>query len=384
MAWRVSGWSIVMALTMWSMTAANIGNPYLDHTLGVWVFGTLILDSVRMLLLTQPLREFHHISDKVPAHQLPFLRRFFWIMGTTGRGIGWSFEDKHCIRPVDVRHRTRASFVASRLRGIIVLYIVLDITHIYSLCNPVFLSGAPIAEQGYFVKCINFLVYFFTGYASLTIVYDIMAVVAVATNLYQPTLWPSPFGHVKDAYTIRRYWGRVWHQFTRYQLTIFGPHRWRKQHAVHATPPSGSSTHAQNDREPWARSYRRICNAFLCSAFMHTCGDVILQIKIWRNASSAGIDTLALETRIPNVIGFSAPFYLLQPVGILVEDAAMAIGRRLGLKAGTWSYKDANRAAYPALYEGSGRATAMTTVEKITKRYFGVDLAPPLSSWLAG
>ncbi|KAG6328519.1 hypothetical protein ID866_10570 [Astraeus odoratus] len=92
MTWRSSGWSLIMVLTVWSMTTTTTGQPQHDYALGIWSFGTLVLDSVRMLLLTQPLREFRHISDKVPAHKLPFLQRFFWIMSTTGRGIGWSFE----------------------------------------------------------------------------------------------------------------------------------------------------------------------------------------------------------------------------------------------------------------------------------------------------
>ena len=33
--------------------------------------------------------------------------------------------------------------------------------------------------------------------------------VTVATNNSEPQAWPHPFGHWKDAYTIRRFWGYV-------------------------------------------------------------------------------------------------------------------------------------------------------------------------------
>ncbi|KAG6327348.1 hypothetical protein ID866_11741, partial [Astraeus odoratus] len=248
----------------------------------------------------------------------------------------------------------------------------------------------------------------FVGYAGLTISYNTLAVTAVAINLHQPALWPPPFGHLKDLYTIRKFWGRVWHQFTRHQLTVFGPHRRGKYHTSDPVSSSGSSSHVRSKRESWAKSYRRICNAFLCSAFLHMCGDAMLQIKIWKNASSTSSwDTHSFEkTHLPIVIGFSAPFFFLQPVGILIEDAAMAAGKCLGLKAGTWtkvvgyvwmltwmtitsspylsSLKAASQAAYPALYERDRAAIGGSAVEKIIKICFGMDLASLLCSWLAG
>ncbi|KAG6327392.1 hypothetical protein ID866_11697, partial [Astraeus odoratus] len=302
---------------------------------------------------------------------------------------------KHCTRPVDLRHRARAAFVASRLRSIFVLYILLDATYIYLRCSPVFLSRASVSviEQGYFLRCINGLVFFFVGYAGLTISYNTLAVIAVAINLHQPALWPPPFGHLKDLYTIRKFWGIASHPYVLQQLTIFGPHRRGKYHTSDPVSSSGPSR-VRSERESWAESYRRICNAFLCSAFLHMCGDAMLQIKIWKN-----------KTHLPIVIGFSAPFFFLQPVGILIEDVAMAVGKCLGLKAGTWtkvvgyvwmltwmtitsppylsSLKAASQAAYPALYERDRVAIGGSAVEEIIKIYFGIDLASLLCSRLA-
>ncbi|KAG6328925.1 hypothetical protein ID866_10164 [Astraeus odoratus] len=321
-------------------------------------------------------------------------------MSTTGRGIGWSFEDKHCTHPVDPRHRTRATFIASRLHRIFALCILWDATVAFNHCSPAFLSGIPVSiiEQGYFLRGTNGLFFFLSGYASIAICYNTLAVVAVATNLHQPTLWPPPFGHLKDAYTIRNFWGRVWHQFMRYRLTVFGPHLCGKHRMRDSTSSTGSSV--QNGSESWVRSYCRICNAFICSAVLHMCGDAILQIKIWKNGIANPLSS------IPVVIGFSAPFFLLQPVGILIEDGGMVLGRRLGLKASTWTkvvgyvwvltwmtitlphflndMKAASRVAYPSLYERNRASIDTSVIGKFARRCCGIDLESFLSSWLAG
>jgi len=52
----------------------------------------VLLEAMRYLLLTCPLEEFRHESDKVPAYQLPFVQRFFWVLSIFPRGIGWSFK----------------------------------------------------------------------------------------------------------------------------------------------------------------------------------------------------------------------------------------------------------------------------------------------------
>lgn len=124
-------------------------------------------------------------------------------------------------------------------------------------------------------------------------------------------------------------------------------------------------------------SYTRLCNAFLCSAFMHT--------------------TSALQkVNHPNVIGFSIPFFLLQPVGVLVEDVVMEAGKHIGLKKTGWSkvvgylwvslwisysvhslvqgMKNAMIIAYP-VPEGGGTEVGMTVLEGVATKLFGIDLA---------
>ncbi|KAI6035008.1 hypothetical protein F5J12DRAFT_8012 [Pisolithus orientalis] len=323
--WRILGCSSVVALIAIDMAVSHTGTGYFDYSFGA-TLGAAVLDVIRFLLLIHPLEEYRHETDRVPAHQLSYIQRFFWIMSISPRGIGWSFKADHSVPPVEPHHLTRRAFIASRLRRILVYYPLFEAAQLYIRCNPVFSSGAPLFSQGYLLGWLNTMAMPFRFYAGLNWIHSLAAVIAVGTALHEPQLWPVPFGKLKGAYTIRRFWGRTWHQFSRNTLTLFGPHR----HKRSPWDRDPSSDPKEREREPWVKSYTRLCNAFLCSAFMHTCGDVVLQFKIWDNTSPT---TGSLQrANHPYIIGFSIPFFLLQPVGVLVEDVVIEAGKRLGLR----------------------------------------------------
>jgi hypothetical protein len=48
-------------------------------------------------------------------------------------------------------------------------------------------------------------------YLTLSAQHDILAIIAVAANLDTGEEWPYLFGDIRQAYTVRRYWGRFWH-----------------------------------------------------------------------------------------------------------------------------------------------------------------------------
>ncbi|KAI6119574.1 membrane bound O-acyl transferase family-domain-containing protein [Pisolithus croceorrhizus] len=383
-----------MALIAADMMVACTGSSTADYSFGA-ALGTGVLQSVRFLLLVRPLEEYRHESDKVPAHQLSFMQRLIWVMKLiySPRGIGWSFKAENSVVPVDPRHRTRASFIASRLRWLLSYYLFWDAATLYMRCNPALFSGASFTSQGYIMQCLNVAVAFCQYYAILACIHCAAAVLAVVVNLNEPQAWPQLFGHWKDAYTIRKFWGKVWHQMLRHHLTLFGPHRPKRN----PWDPVSTEYSSAREREPWATSYRRLCYAFVCSAFVHVCGDVVLQLGIWKNISSTGASK-AMD--VPNVIGRSAPYFLLQPVGVLVEDAVMEVGKRMGLKEGTWTRMVGYVwvAAFMGLFcaasldalsipfrvghqPGEGAEDRTTLIEAMANRAFGVQLVPLLSPW---
>ena len=224
--WRAVGFAVVMCLAVADVLCSRTGNGCGDYMYGVNL-GVLLLDSMRLLLLTQPLEEFRHESDKVPAYQLSFVHRFLWLMKISPRGIGWSFEvgtiymtrsisyfysfalqEGHLI-PVHPRHRTRLAFIASRLRVAVAYYFVFEVARLYTRANPVFSTGDSIASQGYVLRCLNILASVGHAYAYIQCSYSLGGAAAVAMNLDEPSAWPDIFGSWKNAYTIRRFWTYV-------------------------------------------------------------------------------------------------------------------------------------------------------------------------------
>ncbi|KAL4069082.1 hypothetical protein J3A83DRAFT_3474598 [Scleroderma citrinum] len=329
--WRAVCFAIVLCFALADTPSTRTGNGYFDYMMGTNL-GMTVLQGMHHLLLRRPLEEFRHESDKVPAYRLPFVQRFFWIASISHRGIGWSFKDDHPI-PVDPRHRTRRAFIISRLRTAFAFYWLFEAAHLYTRANPVFSTEASLALQGYILQCVNVIAFLSYPYAYLNCCHSLVAVVAVATNLSQPQTWPYLFGYWKDGYTIRRFWARTWHQICRHLVTIFGPHRYN-QRPWDENPTKDPSI--RKSKEPWLRAYLRICNAFLCSALLHVCGEFVLQFSIWENHISSG--SLS-PTRVypPFVMGVSAPLFLFQPLGVLVEEAVIAVGKRLGVKTGMWT-----------------------------------------------
>ncbi|KAI6039104.1 hypothetical protein EDC04DRAFT_2895654 [Pisolithus marmoratus] len=398
MLWRFISCSVIVALLAVDMRLVCTGDRLLDYLLGV-TLGATILQSVRVLLLVRPLEEYRHELDKVPAYQLSLVQRFLWLLKMTysPRGVGWSFKSENSVVPVDTHHRTRISFIASRLRWFLSHYLLLEVATIYANCSPVLLSGASVTSQGYIMQCLNVTVAYCQSYATITCIHCVLAVVAVGANLDEPQAWPQPFGHFKDACTIRKFWGKTWHQFFRHDLTLFGPHRpkcnpWDPVHSEH------SSVSKPKEREPWATTYRRLCYAFICSAFVHVCGEIVLQFRVWDDFSSTSTSG---TIDAPNMIGYAVPYFLLQPVGVLVEDAVMEVGKRLGVKKGIWtrmigytwvlvftglSYPlalDGLTKAFQVGQQSEGTGAKATLIEVIADRVFGVQLAPVISSWLS-
>ncbi|KAI6044228.1 hypothetical protein EDC04DRAFT_418929 [Pisolithus marmoratus] len=291
--WRFISCSVVVALLAADMPLLRTGGAVSDYLFGTSL-GVTILRSLRILLLVRPLEEYRHESDKVPAYQLPFIQRFFWLfkMTCSPRGVGWSFMAEHSVVPL-----------VSQLRWFFSHYLLFEAVTLYENCNPVFLSKAPVTSQGYIMQCLNVAAFPCQLYAGLTCIHCALAVLAVGTNLDKPQAWPQFFGHWKNAYTIRKFWGKVWHQMLQHDLTIFGPHKpkrnpWDPVRAEH------SPASKPKECEPWATSYRRLCYAFVCSAFVHVCGDIVLQFRIWGNFPSTGASG---TIDAPNVVGYSAP-----------------------------------------------------------------------------
>ncbi|KAH7882352.1 membrane bound O-acyl transferase family-domain-containing protein [Phlebopus sp. FC_14] len=360
--WRVAGCVTIAVLSFTSMTLVRTGNGYLDYLLGSSLV-TCVADSIHLLLLTRPLYSFRHEKDKVPAHELPFFQRYFWVicMCHSPRGIGWSFRVNNIPRASTF---SRASFATYTMLRAIFQYTLFEAAYLYMSYNPVFTTSASITSQGFLRQSLSIAAFVGQTYAVANFLYFFLASVSVAMGLYEPRLWPDIFGRWRDAYTIRRFWGRTWHQLLRRFLSVLG---------------KSPARLAGLDPRTRGLSYVQLSLAFLVSGLAHVGGDAMLDI------SSAG---------------FSLPFFLLQPIGIAVEDVVISLARRTGVKQCIWT----RLVGYAWVFiwlstcvppwldvfvnvvirtQGLGVSGPRKTLLGTVAGWAGVDIGSVLSSWFA-
>jgi hypothetical protein len=131
----------------------------------------------------------------------------------------------------------------------------------------------------------------------MVMAYYLAAAVAVGIGLYQPRDWPPLFGSfIREGYTIRNVWGRCWHQLLRRVFEFANSGVVRLLHVRKGTSAS---------------KYLQLYNGFFISALLHHIG--------------------ALNCPTPIFARYQFYFFMLQPVGITIEDFAICLGKKLGL-----------------------------------------------------
>ncbi|KAK5999047.1 Acetyltransferase aurG [Cladobotryum mycophilum] len=147
--------------------------------------------------------------------------------------------------------QSRASFIAWRLLGLLGRYIILCIWFDPLLDLESFSSsGAPwnitdyaperrllfrkvpclmglcrtdtevVTRQG--LLALNNLALVVVNCLTLDSYYDVLTIISVSLNLDPPEDWPPLFGDIREAYSVRRFWGRYWHRLIYHSFSAFG------------------------------------------------------------------------------------------------------------------------------------------------------------------
>jgi len=133
--------------------------------------------------------------------------------------------------------------------------------------------------------------------------YDILAIFCVSIGLSTPSDWPPTFGSfTQNCYTISGLWGRFYHQWLRRNVLTAGV-LFNKLFGIR----KGSI----------ASRYTQLFVGFGFSALIHMFG--------------------AIAGRYEDHGFWQSIFFLVQPVGIVVEESVVGIARSVGLeKNGEW------------------------------------------------
>ncbi|KAK0204106.1 membrane bound O-acyl transferase family-domain-containing protein [Desarmillaria ectypa] len=287
-------------LVSWKATGILTANDtFRDYGIGSGIYAASLFTSIHFFFLAEPLADgTRHVNDTQDANAMSFLNRFWWALclRISIRGVGWSNQLPH-IPPTSKQSRWR--FVSQSLRDTVNYIFILDIAGTYIIHNPIFSYRAkealPITSQGIYLQAINVWAWWTNLYASLQMLYSLIAAICVGSGISEPQFWPPMFGKLHDAYTLRRAWGRVWHQILRRFVTSIG--RFAAQ--TLGFPPGTKLS-----------SYTQLYVGFFVSGNVHAWGDRMAGSKF----------------------GHSILWFQLQAVAITLEDAVIILGKRAGFR----------------------------------------------------
>ncbi|KAI0675985.1 membrane bound O-acyl transferase family-domain-containing protein [Trametes maxima] len=283
-------------------TTYTMGSPVDDYSFGSTVFGNMALNIALLTWLTDPIRDFRYVDNPAPLTARPFFTRIWYAFCIirNNRLVGTSVQVANVPPPFK---GTRSQFVWRRLRQSLVGLITLDLAESWiHTHHHLYLPGGdayfPAGIQGYLARVANTTIWLYMVYITLKITYSAVSIAAVVTRVGEPADWPEPFGDWTDAYTVRRLWGRCWHQNLRRHFSHWGKFAVRTLRIPRGT---------------FLSSQVQIHTAFALSSLLHALGDLMLG---------------------PEHFGQSVPFFVVNALAITFEDAVIALARRAGIREG--------------------------------------------------
>ncbi|KAF9510776.1 hypothetical protein BS47DRAFT_1395664 [Hydnum rufescens UP504] len=267
--------------------------------------GFAVLYTIDLLVISSdPQEVYRKRTQPSSISSLSLSSRISWAvsLSMSPRGIGWNHQAAHV--PAFSTPPSPAAFIWMRLKSITTL--LASITVLWSIIP---LSGsdytqfgndAPTMWQFITLRFLHSCIQTFTGRWNIQLMGQLWSVFAVMLGLSRPEEWPDMSGDLWNAYTLRKGWGSVWHQSFRKMVATYGKFIARDVLGL--------------DRGTKMSAYVQLWVAFVLSTIAHTWGDYAL---------TAG------------ALWFSWRFFLLQPIGIIFEDAVIRIANSYGWRNNT-------------------------------------------------
>ncbi|KIJ41217.1 hypothetical protein M422DRAFT_68273 [Sphaerobolus stellatus SS14] len=271
-------------------------------------------------------------GQEQPTPSLSFLDRIKWGVkySISIRWIGWEMESKAALLPRRTWN-SRQKFLFYQFIWAITYGIMLDIALLPITFRPS-VSGDPTKTASYPLIWRYMIIGVTPPIAclGLQITYSICSILLVLFDLSNPNEWPPLFGPLKESYTIRRLWGRTWHQFFRVDGT--------KALLNHAQYFTDGFLKLKNRK---LKNLVQLFTVFFLSGLIHEAGDYAVHRR-WNGSSMC--------------------YFLVQAAGIALEDL-LGIPRAIGGKEASsqkrwvgyiwtygWSFLTAPLFVDPALF----------------------------------
>ncbi|KAL4902033.1 membrane bound O-acyl transferase family-domain-containing protein [Aspergillus multicolor] len=199
------------------------------------------------VLITVPLNRDDLIQAGIFTTSSPILMQIYHTMSTLffyTRGINTPWQAKSI--PSHPRYLAvqakptipRRSFLARQATILAWQYLALNALVAVDGHASSFLDTQSAAATNNWIlrSAIVFIVWFIALRLVIDSGYRALSLVATALTISAPGDWPPLFGRMRDAYTLRAFWGKFWHQLLRRPLTAFSNHL--TQEIMHLSCPS--------------------------------------------------------------------------------------------------------------------------------------------------
>lgn len=183
----------------------------LDYVSGAVLAGAALFSS-GMVLMQDP-QELKYNGQAKPTAEYGIAWRTWWAMRMmfNVRGIGWSFQVANVVPPTQRKYQSRPGFLIAQTLRLARNILVADAMQLYIFSHPYILfqqnPNPPVWEPVVRTAVLGICAVLF-----MQTVHTLFSLVSVGLGISRPTEWPEWFGALADMYTVRNFWGRVWHQ----------------------------------------------------------------------------------------------------------------------------------------------------------------------------
>ena len=162
--------------------------------------------------------------DNLPSN-FPFIKKLRWMLdfAFNFRMVGWVQEPRDCLPPRPPP--SRLTFLWKTFLKLILNSAVLDLTSLVFTQSLAFdsrvhdptdgpetyLAAVPLLYRVPYV-----LAYCVKLGAGAALIHNIVALICVGLGGSDPTLWPDFWGNWGDSYTVRKFWGYVYLETSRF------------------------------------------------------------------------------------------------------------------------------------------------------------------------
>ncbi|KAF8999436.1 membrane bound O-acyl transferase family-domain-containing protein [Cyathus striatus] len=213
----------VLAMSLYMMLFTTTSKDSEDIV--TWTLIMTSLFQASDILFINDVASLRLVGQSTPTNELSFVDRGKWALRllSTPRAIGWEHEPRHVFPPHPPKSQSKWSFILSQSLTTIYYFIILDVVHTTIVLSPAFRrDGVSLTSGGYLLRVLNTALHAAHIWSYMSFGYTAASVLAVALNVTEPSDWPAIYGKWSDAYTVRRFWGRTWHQVFRRTVSTHG------------------------------------------------------------------------------------------------------------------------------------------------------------------